>query len=89
MIRSNLGNVYKTKRWAERFARGRPVRRVPGGWKIYAGRKKTKGVIVARKRRKSSRKTYKKKSTAKNKAGRGRSVYKVRGGWRIGKRRRR
>lgn len=40
------------------------------------------------KRRKSNRKTYRKKSTAKNKAGKGRSVYKVRGGWRISKRRR-
>jgi len=29
-----------------------------------------------------ARKTYKKKSTAKN-AGKGKSVYKVKGGWRV------
>lgn len=39
-----------------------------------------------KRRRKSTRKTYKKKSTAKR-AARGRPVYKVKGGWRIGKRR--
>lgn len=39
-----------------------------------------------RRRKKSWRKTYKKKSTAKR-AARGRPVYKVIGGWRIGKRR--
>lgn len=39
------------------------------------------------KRRKSNRKTYKKKSTAKNAAGKGQSVYKVKGGYRISKRR--
>ncbi len=42
--------------------------------------------MAKRRRRKSTRKTYKKKSTAKNKAS-GRPVYKVKGGWRIGKRR--
>lgn len=38
------------------------------------------------KRRKSGRKTFKKKGSAK-KAAHGRSVYKVKGGYRIGKRR--
>ncbi len=42
------------------------------------------------KRRKSSRKTYKKKGSAKAKA-KGKGVYKVKGGWRVsrGKKRRR
>ena len=77
-IRSNLGRVYERKSWAVRWARGRPIRKVPGGWKI-----------MAKKRRKKSRKkTYKKKTTAKR-AARGRPVYKVKGGWRTGKRKRR
>lgn len=79
-IRSNLGKVYKRKSWAKRWARGRPIKKVPGGWKIMAKRRK--------KRKKSRRKTYKKKSSAKR-AAKGRPVYKVVGGWRIGKRRRR
>jgi len=33
-VRSNLGNVYRLKKWAVQFAKGRPVRKVPGGWKI-------------------------------------------------------
>lgn len=33
-VRSNLGKVYRSKKWAERWAAGRPVRKVPGGWKI-------------------------------------------------------
>jgi len=33
-VRSNLGNVYRSKKMAKRFARGRPVRKVSGGWKI-------------------------------------------------------
>jgi len=45
--------------------------------------------MAKRKRRSSGRKTYKKKSSAKSKAGKGRGVYKVKGGWRIGKRKRR
>ena len=42
------------------------------------------------KRRKSGRKTYKKKSSAKNARKKGQSLYKVKGGWRIsrGKKRR-
>ena len=46
---------------------------------------------MARRKRKSSRKTFKKKTTAR-KAARGKGVYKVRGGYRISrvkKRRRR
>jgi len=31
---SNLGKVYRLKKWAMRFAKGRPVRKVAGGWKI-------------------------------------------------------
>ncbi len=74
-IASNLGNVYKTKRSAKGFARGRPIRKVPGGWRIMA------------KRRKSGRKTYKKKTSAKR-AARGGSVYKVKGGYRVSRKRR-
>jgi hypothetical protein len=80
-IRSNLGNVYRTQKAARFWARGRPIKKVKGGYKIMAKRKKKR-----KKRRRSTRKTYKKKSTAKNKAGKGRSVYKVKGGWRIGRR---
>ena len=40
--------------------------------------------MAKRKRRKSSRKTFKKKGSAK-KAAHGRSVYKVKGGYRLGK----
>lgn len=78
-IRSNLGNVYKTRKAAQGFARGRPVRKVRGGFKIMARRKR---------RRKSGRKTYKKKTTARR-AAKGRSVYKVKGGWRISRARKR
>ncbi len=35
---SNVGKVYDSKKWAKRFACGRPVRKVKGGWKI--GKKK-------------------------------------------------
>ncbi len=41
-IRSNLGKVYRLKKWAVNFAKGRPVRKVPGGWKIYRKRKRKK-----------------------------------------------
>lgn len=78
-IRSNLGNVYARKCWAVCWARGRPVRKVPGGYQIMAKRKK---------RKKSRRKTFKKKTTARR-AAKGRPVYKVKGGWRIGRRKRR
>lgn len=44
--------------------------------------------MARRKRRKSTRKTYKLKSTAKR-AAKGRSIYKVIGGWRISRARRR
>ena len=40
------------------------------------------------KRKKSTRKTYKKKSTAKGARGKGQSVYKVKGGYRLSRRRR-
>lgn len=46
--RSNLGNVYSSKKWAKRFARGRPVRRVKrtkdhkAGWMIVRKPKKRK-----------------------------------------------
>jgi hypothetical protein len=33
---SNVGKTFKSKRWARRWAKGRPVRKVKGGWKIYA-----------------------------------------------------
>ncbi len=42
---------------------------------------------MAKRKRRSGRKTFKKKKTAKAAAGKGRSVYKVKGGWRISKRR--
>jgi len=41
-IKSNLGNVYRLKKWAERFAKGRPVRKVRGGWKICRKPKRRK-----------------------------------------------
>jgi len=37
--RTNVGKVYSKKRWAKRWAKGRPVRRVRNGWKIMPGRK--------------------------------------------------
>ncbi len=36
-----VGRVFQVKRWAKRWARGRPVRRVKGGWAVQAGRKRT------------------------------------------------
>lgn len=36
---SNLGKVYRLKKWAVRFAKGRPVRKVKGGYKIYPKKK--------------------------------------------------
>jgi len=47
-----------------------------------------KKMTKRRKRRSSNRKTYKKKSSAKNKA-HGRPVYKVKGGYRLGRKKRR
>ncbi len=44
--------------------------------------------MAKRRRKRSQRKTYKKKTSAKN-AAKGRPVYKVKGGWRIGRRKRR
>ena len=38
-IKSNLGNVYRLKKWAVHFAKGRPVRKVKGGYKIYPKKK--------------------------------------------------
>lgn len=38
-VKSNLGKVYRLKKWAVRFAKGRPVRKVKGGWKIYSKKK--------------------------------------------------
>lgn len=40
--RTNVGKVYRQKRWAKRWAIGRPIRKVKGGWKIMPGRKKSK-----------------------------------------------
>ena len=45
--------------------------------------------MAKRKRRKSGRKTYKKKSSAQNARKNGQGVYKVKGGYRIGKRKKR
>ena len=69
--------TYRKKSTASRAARGRPVRKVVGGWQIMAKRKQ-----------KSRRKTYRKKSSAKKKA-KGGSVYKVKKGWRVSRGRRR
>jgi len=38
--RTVVGSTYKSKRWAKRFAAGRPVRKVKGGYRIQKGRKK-------------------------------------------------
>jgi len=38
-VKSNLGKVYRLKKWAVRFAKGRPVRKVKGGYKIYRKKK--------------------------------------------------
>lgn len=38
-VRSNLGNVYRLKKWAVHFAKGRPVRKVKDGYKIVRKRK--------------------------------------------------
>ncbi len=55
MARTVVGNVYRSKRWAERWARGRPVRRVRGGWTIGKGRKhkkhRSRRVSIRRRRR--------------------------------------
>ena len=43
-VRSNLGKIYRSRKWAVRFAKGRPVRKVPGGYKICRKpRRKKKG----------------------------------------------
>lgn len=38
--RTVVGKVFREKRWARRWAKGRPVRKVAGGYKIMPGRKK-------------------------------------------------
>jgi len=35
--RSPVGKVYRSKRWAKRWAKGRPIRKVKGGYKISKG----------------------------------------------------
>ncbi|MCJ7546803.1 MAG: hypothetical protein MUP30_08265 [Deltaproteobacteria bacterium] len=54
MMRTNLGKTYRSKRWAKRWARGRPVRKVKGGWRIGKARARqhAKTLSAARKRRK-------------------------------------
>lgn len=32
--RSLIGRIYRSKKWAKRWARGRPVRKVKGGYRI-------------------------------------------------------
>jgi hypothetical protein len=49
---SLVGRVYRSKRWAKRWAKGRSVRKVVGGWKI-GGKKRTHS--TRRKRRKARR----------------------------------
>ncbi len=39
--RTVVGRVFRAKRWAKRWARGRPVKRVKGGWQVSPGRKRT------------------------------------------------
>lgn len=38
-VRSNVGKVYRLKKWAVSFAKGRPVRKVKGGYMICRKRK--------------------------------------------------
>jgi hypothetical protein len=38
--KSLVGRVYRSKRWAKRFAQGRPVKKTKGGWRIGRGHKK-------------------------------------------------
>jgi hypothetical protein len=40
--RSLVGRKFKSKKWAKRFAAGRPVRVTKGGWRIGKGRKRKK-----------------------------------------------
>ena len=35
-----VGKTYKAKKWAKRFGKGRPVRKVKGGFKIYPKKRK-------------------------------------------------
>jgi hypothetical protein len=37
--RSLVGRIFKIKRWALRWAKGRSVRKVAGGWKILSRKK--------------------------------------------------
>jgi len=37
---SCVGRTYKSKRWAKRWAEGRPIRKVKGGYKILKGKKR-------------------------------------------------
>lgn len=38
--RTVVGKVFKEKRWAKRWAKGRPVRKVRRGYRIGLGRKR-------------------------------------------------
>jgi len=38
--RTSVGKTFKSKRWARRWAKGRPVYKVKGGWRIGKGSKK-------------------------------------------------
>ena len=53
-VKSNVGNVYRSKRWAKRWARGRPIRKVPGGWMICRGRRKKRSRKKKRRRSRSN-----------------------------------
>lgn len=54
--RTNVGKIYRSKRWAKRWAKGRPVKKVQGGYEIMPGRKRTAAQERAHRRKKYRRK---------------------------------
>lgn len=43
----NVSNIYRSKHWASHLAKGRPIRKVSGGWMIcrYSKRHRRKKVV--------------------------------------------
>lgn len=61
--RTNVGKIYRSKRWAKRWAKGRPVKKVPGGYKIMPGQKRTMAQERAHRRKKRRKKKRRRKQS--------------------------
>jgi len=64
--RTNVGRIYRSKRWAKRWAKGRRVKKVTGGYKIMSGKKRTPAQERAHRRKKYRRRKRRSNKTRLN-----------------------